>query len=89
MLKFSPAEPCGSVAALKALAGPLPQIAFCPIGGIRPETAGAYLVLDTVICVGGSWIALSDLVAAGRWDEIAERRAAPRACPAEQLQTGC
>ncbi|MCB1313542.1 MAG: bifunctional 4-hydroxy-2-oxoglutarate aldolase/2-dehydro-3-deoxy-phosphogluconate aldolase [Sedimentitalea sp.] len=87
MLKFFPAEPCGGVAALKALAGPLPQIGFCPTGGIRSETAAAYLALETVICVGGSWIAPPELVAAGHWDEIAGRaRAAARLTAPE---TGC
>ena len=70
MLKFFPAEASGGAAALKALAGPLPQISFCPTGGVSPGNAGAYLALSTVPCVGGSWIAPADLVAAGDWGAI-------------------
>ena len=70
MLKFFPAEASGGAAALKALGGPLPQISFCPTGGVSPGNAGAYLKLSTVPCVGGSWIAPADLVAAGDWGAI-------------------
>ena len=70
MLKFFPAEASGGAAALKALGGPLPQISFCPTGGVSPGNAGEYLKLGTVPCVGGSWIAPADLVAAGDWGAI-------------------
>jgi len=70
MLKFFPAEASGGAAALKALGGPLPQVSFCPTGGVSPENAGDYLKLSTVPCVGGSWIAPADRVAAGDWDAI-------------------
>ncbi len=73
MLKFFPAEAAGGAKALPSLAGPLPQVAFCPTGGIGPENAGDYLGLPNVICVGGSWVAPQGLVAQGRWDEIAAR----------------
>ncbi|WP_422026989.1 bifunctional 4-hydroxy-2-oxoglutarate aldolase/2-dehydro-3-deoxy-phosphogluconate aldolase [Roseovarius sp.] len=70
MLKFFPAEASGGAAALKALGGPLPQLSFCPTGGVSPGNAGEYLKLSTVPCVGGSWIAPADLVAAGDWGAI-------------------
>lgn len=70
MLKFFPAEASGGAAALKALGGPLPQLSFCPTGGVSPGNAGDYLKLSTVPCVGGSWIAPADLVAAGDWGAI-------------------
>ena len=70
MLKFFPAEASGGAAALKALGGPLPQLSFCPTGGVSPGNAGDYLKLGTVPCVGGSWIAPADLVAAGDWGAI-------------------
>jgi 2-dehydro-3-deoxyphosphogluconate aldolase / (4S)-4-hydroxy-2-oxoglutarate aldolase len=54
--KFFPAETSGGVAALKALCGPFGSIRFCPTGGIRPDNAGEWLSLDTVLCVGGSWL---------------------------------
>lgn len=76
-LKFFPAEPAGGIAYLKALAGPLPDIRFCPTGSISRERAPDYLALKTVACVGGSWIATPAMIAAGDWDTItANARAA-------------
>ena len=56
-LKFFPAVPAGGAPFLKSLASPLPQITFCPTGGITQQTAPDFLSLDNVSCVGGSWIA--------------------------------
>lgn len=70
MLKFFPAEASGGAPALKAIGAPLPQIAFCPTGGVSPKNADSYLDLDNVLCAGGSWIAPKELVWAERWDEI-------------------
>ncbi|SBS33719.1 KHG/KDPG aldolase [Marinomonas aquimarina] len=70
--KFFPAEVNGGVKALKAFSGPLPQIRFCPTGGINEKNFKEYLALDSVLCVGGSWIVPTDLVKAGKWDEITE-----------------
>ena len=70
--KFFPAEVNGGVKALKAFSGPLPQIHFCPTGGINEKNFKDYLALDSVLCVGGSWIVPTDLVKAGKWDEITE-----------------
>lgn len=68
--KFFPAEQLGGVNALKAQAGPLPDIRFCPTGSITPEKAPAYLALDNVLCVGGSWIAPADKIRSGDWAAI-------------------
>lgn len=68
--KFFPAEPSGGIAALKAFAGPIPQVRFCPTGGVSERNAPDYLALPNVLCCGGSWIAPPDLLAAGAWDEI-------------------
>ena len=68
--KFFPAEASGGVPALAALGGPLPQITFCPTGGIGPKNARDYLALPSVHCVGGSWVAPKPAVAAGDWDQI-------------------
>jgi 2-dehydro-3-deoxyphosphogluconate aldolase/(4S)-4-hydroxy-2-oxoglutarate aldolase len=54
--KFFPAEASGGIAALKALSAPFADVKFCPTGGIREETAPQWLTLDSVPCVGGSWI---------------------------------
>ncbi|MEL6795089.1 MAG: bifunctional 4-hydroxy-2-oxoglutarate aldolase/2-dehydro-3-deoxy-phosphogluconate aldolase [Pseudomonadota bacterium] len=70
MLKFFPAEASGGAPALKAIGAPLPQIAFCPTGGVSPGNARDYLSLPNVVCAGGSWVAPRDLVAEGRWSEI-------------------
>ncbi|TDX22871.1 bifunctional 4-hydroxy-2-oxoglutarate aldolase/2-dehydro-3-deoxy-phosphogluconate aldolase [Rhodovulum visakhapatnamense] len=68
--KFFPAETAGGAAALKALASPLPQIRFCPTGGVSLANAASYLSLPNVLCVGGSWVAPKEKVAAGDWDAI-------------------
>ena len=68
--KFFPAEANGGVAALRAISGPLPQVQFCPTGGVNTDNAPQYLALDNVICVGGSWVAPADLVQAGDWAGI-------------------
>jgi len=70
VVKFFPAEPAGGISYLKALAGPLPALRFCPTGGIGPKNAAAYLALANVICVGGSWVAPADAVAAGDWARV-------------------
>lgn len=70
MLKFFPAEASGGAPALKAIGAPLPQITFCPTGGVNPENALDYLSLANVICAGGSWVAPDALVQAGKWAEI-------------------
>tara|TARA_R110000772_G_scaffold102435_1_gene203184 strand:+ start:1687 stop:2304 length:618 start_codon:yes stop_codon:yes gene_type:complete len=54
--KFFPAEASGGIAALKAITAPFKDCLFCPTGGIKPQTAGNWLALEAVLCVGGSWI---------------------------------
>jgi len=71
--KFFPAEPSGGAGKLRALQAPLPDIRFCPTGGVSPENARDYLRLPNVFCVGGSWLAPPDLVARGDWRAIAQR----------------
>jgi len=68
--KFFPAEQAGGAAALQSLSAPLPDIAFCPTGGINAGNAADYLALDNVVCVGGSWIAPKAAVDAGDWAAI-------------------
>jgi 2-dehydro-3-deoxyphosphogluconate aldolase / (4S)-4-hydroxy-2-oxoglutarate aldolase len=70
ILKFFPAEPAGGIAYLKALGAPLPQIRFCPTGGIGLKNAPDYLTLPNVICVGGSWVAPAAAVANGDWATV-------------------
>ena len=68
--KLFPAEPSGGVALLKSLGEPIPQIRFCPTGGIDLAKAPSYLALHNVVCVGGSWVAPKDAVEAGDWARI-------------------
>ncbi len=69
-MKFFPAAALGGPKAVGALAGPLPEITFCPTGGIDRAASTDYLSLPNVVCVGGSWLTPSDLVAARNWDAI-------------------
>lgn len=69
-MKFFPAEASGGRPYLSAVAGPCPQLRFCPTGGITPETAAAWLALPNVGCVGGSWLTPKDAVAQGDWARV-------------------
>lgn len=69
-LKFFPASTSGGAAAIKALGGPLPQIGFCPTGGVSLSNAVEYLSLPNVLCAGGSWVAPDAKVQSGDWAGI-------------------
>jgi 2-dehydro-3-deoxyphosphogluconate aldolase/(4S)-4-hydroxy-2-oxoglutarate aldolase len=69
-LKLFPAEQAGGIGMLKALAGPFPDVTFCPTGGITAETAPEFLALPNVACVGGSWLTPKAALAAGHWQAI-------------------
>lgn len=71
-LKLFPAEQCGGTGMLKAMAGPFPDVTFCPTGGITAARAAEYLALANVACVGGSWLTPRDAVAAGDWHTVTE-----------------
>lgn len=64
VLKFFPAEASGGTAWLKSVAAPLPDIKFCPTGGIDAKNIAAYLGCPNVLAVGGSWVAPKDAIAA-------------------------
>lgn len=68
--KFFPAETSGGADALKAFAGPFPQLRFCPTGGITYASAPRYLGLANVGCIGGTWLTPKRAVEAGDWAEI-------------------
>ena len=70
VLKFYPAGPNGGPSVLAAWVAPLPQIRFCPTGGTNARNAADYLAIPNVLCVGGSWVAPRDAVAAGDWARI-------------------
>jgi 2-dehydro-3-deoxyphosphogluconate aldolase/(4S)-4-hydroxy-2-oxoglutarate aldolase len=68
--KLFPAQQAGGVGMLKALAGPFPDVVFCPTGGITRANAAEFLAQPNVLCVGGSWLAPRDLVEARDWPTI-------------------
>ncbi|WP_435168729.1 bifunctional 4-hydroxy-2-oxoglutarate aldolase/2-dehydro-3-deoxy-phosphogluconate aldolase [Falsirhodobacter sp. 1013] len=68
--KFFPAESSGGAPAVKAIGAPIPQVSFCPTGGVSLKNAKDYLGLSNVLCVGGSWVAPKDRMLAGDWDGI-------------------
>ena len=68
--KLFPANVVGGVAALRAFHGPFPEARFCPTGSVSLQTAGSYLALPNVLCVGGSWITPPELLRRGDWAEI-------------------
>lgn len=70
MQKFFPAEANGGAKALKAIGAPIPQVRFCPTGGVSLGNAADYLGLSNVLCVGGSWVAPKDMMEAGDWAGI-------------------
>lgn len=80
-LKFFPAEAAGGIPLLQALRGPLPQALFCPTGGITEASAPAWLNLQNVVCVGGSWVAPGALMRAGDWAGIERLARAAAALP--------
>lgn len=82
--KFFPAEAAGGVAMLKALAAPIPQIRFCPTGGITPDNAASYLALPNVACIGGSWMVSQKLVDAHQWSEVERLSRLAAALPRSQ-----
>lgn len=69
-LKFFPAEAAGGVPMLKSIGGPLPQVKFCPTGGVSLKNLSSYLSLPNVVCVGGSWMAPVELMRSGDWSAI-------------------
>lgn len=71
-MKFFPAGPAGGPDYLAAIAAPIPQVKFCPTGGISLATAPAYLALPNVSCVGGSWLTPRSAVDNQNWQEITQ-----------------
>ena len=70
--KFFPAEANGGVKALQAIAGPFPQVRFCPTGGITPGNYRDYLALKSVLCIGGSWLVPGDALESGDYARITD-----------------
>jgi 2-dehydro-3-deoxyphosphogluconate aldolase/(4S)-4-hydroxy-2-oxoglutarate aldolase len=69
-LKLFPAVPAGGIGMLNAIAGPLPDMMFCPTGGISQDSAAQFLACKNVACVGGSWLTPKDALKTGDWARI-------------------
>ncbi|MEZ4768933.1 MAG: bifunctional 4-hydroxy-2-oxoglutarate aldolase/2-dehydro-3-deoxy-phosphogluconate aldolase [Caldilineales bacterium] len=83
VLKFFPAEASGGLGMLKALSGPYSGVKYMPTGGIAPDNLLEYLAFDRVLACGGTWMVETDLISAGRFDEITQRT-----CEAVKLIAG-
>ncbi|WP_353244656.1 bifunctional 4-hydroxy-2-oxoglutarate aldolase/2-dehydro-3-deoxy-phosphogluconate aldolase [Providencia sp.] len=70
--KFFPAEANGGVKALKAITGPFSQVKFCPTGGISLANYRDYLALESVLCIGGSWLVPEDALNSGNYEKITQ-----------------
>jgi 2-dehydro-3-deoxyphosphogluconate aldolase/(4S)-4-hydroxy-2-oxoglutarate aldolase len=75
-LKLFPAMQAGGVGMLNAIAGPMPDVLFCPTGGISQESASQFLACKNVACVGGSWLTPKEALLAGDWARISALAAA-------------
>lgn len=66
------ASQAGGIAMLKALNGPLPDVRFCPTGGIGADNFIDFLELPNVVCVGGSRVCPASAVQNRDWDQISQ-----------------
>lgn len=71
-LKFFPAAQAGGPSYLRSIGAPVPQVRFCPTGGITPETAASYLALPNVSCIGGSWLTPETAIREKNWQRITD-----------------
>jgi 2-dehydro-3-deoxyphosphogluconate aldolase / (4S)-4-hydroxy-2-oxoglutarate aldolase len=81
LVKFFPAVPAGGLSALGALAGPFPQVRYCPTGGISEANVAQWLAHPKVVAVGGSWVAPASDINAGNWPAIESRARAAAGLP--------
>lgn len=70
LMKLFPAEQAGGIGMLKALAGPLGDVRFCPTGGVSPANLATFLQLPNVALVGGSWLTPLEALQARDWERI-------------------
>lgn len=72
LVKFFPAEPCGGLDFIKAIAAPYTGVKFMPTGGISAVNVKEYLKYDRILACGGSWMVKKDSIKAGDFDTIKE-----------------
>ena len=72
ILKFFPAEASGGLEMIKSLHAPYGHtgVRYMPTGGVKPDNLDEWLSSEAVACVGGTWIATKEAIAAGKWDQI-------------------
>jgi 2-dehydro-3-deoxyphosphogluconate aldolase/(4S)-4-hydroxy-2-oxoglutarate aldolase len=70
LMKLFPATQAGGLGMLKALAGPLGDVQFCPTGGVSLDNMNDFLALSNVAMVGGSWLTPVALAEQGDWAGI-------------------
>lgn len=70
LMKLFPAAQAGGLAMLQALNGPLPDVRFCPTGGVSLSNLPDFLALPNVAMAGGSWLTPATALAAGDWTHI-------------------
>ena len=72
LLKLFPAEAVGGARLLSSLYAPIPDLVFCPTGGIDAAKAPTYLALPNVLCVGGSWMLPKAALESGDYAKVEE-----------------
>ncbi|MBQ0101936.1 MAG: bifunctional 4-hydroxy-2-oxoglutarate aldolase/2-dehydro-3-deoxy-phosphogluconate aldolase, partial [Firmicutes bacterium] len=70
VVKFFPAEQAGGLAKIKAMSAPFPMLKIIPTGGVSLKNLKDYVSCKAVCACGGSYMAPTDLVENGKWDEI-------------------
>lgn len=73
LVKLFPAG-LGGPGYLSGLRGPFPDVAFCPTGGVNPDTIAGWLGAGAVALGAGSELCSRALIDAGDWEAI-ERNA--------------
>lgn len=73
IVKLFPARSLGGPSYLRALRGPLPEVATMPSGGVSPEEVGAWLDAGAKAVALGSSIATPDDLAQRRSDPVTAR----------------
>lgn len=70
LMKLFPAQQAGGIGMLKALGAPIPDVSFCPTGGVSPDNLRDFLALPNVAMAGGSWLTPADVLRDGDWARI-------------------
>jgi 2-dehydro-3-deoxyphosphogluconate aldolase / (4S)-4-hydroxy-2-oxoglutarate aldolase len=70
LMKLFPAQQAGGIGMLKALGAPIPDVRFCPTGGVSPENLRDFLALPNVAMAGGSWLTPADALRDGDWARV-------------------